>query len=201
MARRTKHVHNVNGHLTRRIISIYRSATPAEVNQGLEWYEAAHTFALGLSERYDLKLGHAAGIIAALSPRLPWDLNMRAADQLCRTGDAPVLFDNKRKARAILHGADPDDVLGGFKVRNFWHCIEDPFFTDSVAVDRHAVDLAMGQAGDDKSRKFLEYALGYNIVADAYRSAARRADVRPLQMQAITWVAWRNKKRAGRKAA
>ena len=65
------------------------SATPAEWQEGQEWYADAHAYAVQLSKRYDhVSLSQAAGIIAALSPQVSWDLNKRLAVELIETRTA-----------------------------------------------------------------------------------------------------------------
>lgn len=190
----------------RNVLDVYASATSEQRSEGLAWYSAAHTFALGLAERYGLSLVQAAGIIAVLSPQVSWDRNMVAADEICRTGDAvAVLGASKAKALRILAGEDPAEVMGcpackrgarkhvcsGKKVRSFFACIVDPDNPFSVCVDRHAFDIANGRVGGAALRKVLDRVGMYEQVADTYRHAARAADVSPASMQAITWVAWR----------
>lgn len=193
------------------VLSVYKSATEEERSEGADWYQAAHTFARGMSDRYGLSLAQSAGIIAALSPRLSWDLNMRAADTLARTGDCATLFSSKLKAKRILWGRESVEsvlqcprcqrkagkhVCSGQKVRAFFACILAAGECDSVCIDRHAFDIAAGHVTDDVTRKLLDRRGGYDTVANAYREAARIAGVSASTVQAVTWVAWRNAKRA-----
>lgn len=175
------------------ILTVLSEATAEEWAEGMGWYQAAHTFAVGLGRRYNLSVEQAAGIIAALSPRLPWDRNMVYADRLCATGDAPVMHGNKAKALRILYGAAPMDVLSGPKVCAFYVNILQPDCLHTVTVDRHACDVATGDKGDDASRqRILERKGGYLAVVNAYRRAAALVNITPSQAQAITWVCWRN---------
>ena len=173
------------------IVSVYNAASETEREEGAEWYSAALTFARGLSERYGVDVTAAAGIIAALSPRLPWDRNMLYADTLCATGDAPVLGGSKDKARRIWFGEPPLDVLSGDKVSNFYRCIMgDP---DAVVVDRHAFDVAYGSVTDDRTRKALDRVGEYEAYANAYRAAAAILGLSAAVVQATAWVTWRNR--------
>lgn len=188
-------------------MAVYGRASDDEIAEGIDWYSAARTFALGLASRYDLTAEAAAGVIAAISPRLRWDLNMAYADSLVKTGNAPLLFTNKAKALAILAGEDPTTVLAcpactrgetshectGPKVRAFFACIIDPS-SDAVCVDRHAFDVAYGRVTDEKTRKALDRKGGYDRIASAYRAAAVKLGLVPSVLQAITWVVWRNEK-------
>jgi hypothetical protein len=172
--------------------AILNNADDETWSEGTYWYAVAHSFSADLADRYGVTIETAAGVVAALSPRLPWNLNMRAALDLFETGDAGVLGGNKAKALRILAGERPLDVLRGHKVRSFYTCILDPSQSAQVCIDRHAVDAALGVKGTDKSRKFLETLSHYQAVCDAYRAAANRLGISPAQAQAIVWVAWRN---------
>ena len=176
--------------MARRLRAILDSATDQEWAEGTYWYAVAHSFAAELADRYGVSVECAAGVIAALSPRLSWTMNQRAAETLFASGDAPVLHSNKAKALQILAGQNPLTVLGGAKVRAFYACIVSPV-ADAVCVDRHAVDAAVGYKGTDKSRKFLDRVGAYESVAAAYRVTADRYGISPAQCQAIVWVVWR----------
>ena len=191
------------------VLAVWAGATDGERSEGLGWYQTAHTFARGLSERYGVTFDTAAGVLAVISPRLSWSMNMRAADELIRTGDAPILNTNKSKARRILAGESVSSVLAcavcargdqrkhvcsGQKVRAFYACIVDPAGSDAVCVDRHAFDVAAGRVGDEVSRKALDRVGVYERVAGCYRQAALTLGVSAAVVQAVCWVAWRNAK-------
>jgi hypothetical protein len=166
----------------------------------------------------------AAAVIAVLSPRLSWDKNVEAArraygEYLNRlqgldlhgpTADGfvaamPVLNTNAAKAFKLLSGADPDEIVGGPKVRAFWFGIVDPSDPRVVCVDRHAFDIAVGGVMDDATRgKVLGRKGAYDRFAQAYRRAAARLsdgqgyEWNPAQVQAVTWVTWRRLKKEGK---
>src|SRR5690606_17674341 len=108
--------------LTRNITRIYRAASPEEVAAGLAWYEEARQLARDLDPDNPSR---AAAVIAALSPRESWTNNVRLATMAYadREQRLPTLQVNARKARAIMAGADPRDILTGKKTRNFWQNI------------------------------------------------------------------------------
>lgn len=184
------------------ILAIYAQRTAEENAYGLEWYGIAHTFALGLAEEFDTDIDTAAGVLAAISPRLRWDLNMAYARRLFETGDAPLLGLSKGKALRLLGGDTPEEVLAapkgkpnsGQKVRAFFDNIRHTDRSEKVCIDRHAFDIAAGQEGDDHTRKMLERNGVYEDIAGLYREAAHVAGILPHQMQAITWVVWRRLK-------
>lgn len=57
-------------------------------------------------------------------------------------------------------------------------------------VDRHAKSVAFGKRMTDKEATVT--VRQYRTIAEACRVAAKRQGVRAHEMQAITWVAWRN---------
>lgn len=179
--------------MVRRLARILDTASDGSWQEGTYWYAVAHAAAVDLAADYDVSVECAAGVIAALSPKLPWSRNVRVARQLFATGDCPALGKNKAKARRIVAGEHPGRVLGGFKVRSFYACLICPA-ADAVAVDRHAVDAALGVRNSDASRqRILERSGGYQLVADAYRTVARRYGLAPAQAQAIIWLEWRER--------
>ncbi len=131
-----------------RIIDTYRRATPDQVARGHAWYSAAHDFALELDPS---NLERAAGVIAALSPRLSWELNMRQAKRAYLLGEATGGLGNScRSATRILNGEHWTEVLRGPKVRAFAASIIDPHDSGAVVIDRHALSIALGRQVGEK---------------------------------------------------
>lgn len=190
-------LNNRGGVATRRLLSLFDGANDDQMAYGLDWYSAAHTFCVGLAERYGVSVDQAAGIVAALSPRVEWGLNMRLADELVRTGACKGLSGNVRKAQRILAGEAPLSVLGGNKVRSFYDNIARPDTSATVTIDRHAIDALLGTVGDDVSRKVLERVGVYEQASGIYRRAAALRSVPAHVMQAVCWVVWRDHKAAG----
>lgn len=171
------------------ILAVWEDATDAHRDSGMAWYDFAHDFALRISGG-DIVRG--AGVVAALSPNKAWDQNMILAERAFHDGAASgTLGVAVRKANAILAGADPVDVLGnGLKTRNFYQNIARPDCPEAVTIDRHAYDVALAERNSDNKR----YALTptrYAAFCEAYRDAALRLGILPLQVQAVTWETWR----------
>ncbi len=177
--------------LRRNIRNVLAQATAEQRQEGRAWYQAAHTFAIGLSERYDVSVRQACGIIAALSPQTKWARNMQLADTMCRTGRARTLGNGWHPARAIYDGADPLDILHGLKTRAFFGNIVDPEHSTDVTIDRHACDLACGLRRGDAYRPELRKVGGYDELARAYRAVAKRLGMPAHVLQATTWLIWR----------
>lgn len=175
------------------ILLTYLAASDAEVAEGIAWYPDAACFSETLAGDY---WHRAAGVIAALSPMQDWDVNMAMADRLYAqngNGAGCGLSRNVAKAERIYHGEDAFDVLGGNKVRAFYACIIEPE-GESVCVDRHAFDVAVGRVTDDSTRTQLARKGEYERFSDTYREAAALVGLPVPTLQAITWVAWRNRK-------
>lgn len=181
---------------TRNVLKVYREATPQQLAEGQSWYANARRLAHELDPSNPRR---AAGIIAALSPRLSWAHNVERAQRVYRDGFASgVLYSNGRKADRIYAGEDPDNVLGGDKVRAFFACIVEPD-TTTVCVDRHAHDIVVGRVTDDATRTAaLSRKGGYEALAAIYVRAAKQLTretgehVAPSTVQAVTWTVWRD---------
>lgn len=179
--------------LQRNIRRMLKQATPEQWAEGEVWYQDAHTFARGLAERFGITLEQAAGVTAALSPNTFWPTNMDNAVKMCQTRKAPTFGGNVAKARAILDGADPLDVLGGPKTRAFYANIVAPDDMDGPAtIDRHACDLACGLRRAGTYRRELRAVNGYQQLAAAFVAVARRMGLAACVVQAIAWVVWRD---------
>ena len=180
------------------MLEVYRLATVVELDYGHNWYRIANALARRLDPIAPVQ---AAGVIAALSPMMDWDRNMMLAIRAYEDGEASgALFGNVRKANAIMAGADPLEILGGKKVRNFFAAIANPESEEAVCIDRHAFDIAMGRVTNDKTRGALSRKGVYEEFQDAYRRAAKVLTKEtgvhhtPSEVQAVTWVAWRRLK-------
>ena len=175
------------------VLAVYNGASADAMREGLSWYLDAHNVAILMSNEHDITVSQAAGIIAALSPMNGWENNKRKAWQLLNqgNGDGCGLRNNVAKAEAILAGNDVLDVLKGDKVTAFYRTILDPTGDIEPVIDRHAFDIAVGERTDDKRRGILGRKGVYSEFANVYREAAIIAGIGSAQMQAVTWVSWR----------
>ena len=165
----------------RRIMRAYKRAS----NDGQGWYHRAYTACERISRQSGRPVEVVAAVIAALSPACKWERNLQDARALC-TGDkvkCQTYKANVVKARRILAGESSERVLGGRKVRTFLGLILHPWRGDVVCIDRHAKAIA----GED--RLLTDYR--YRCVEAAYLWAARKLGALPCQVQAVTWVDWR----------
>lgn len=184
------------------ILAVYNAATSDDLREGLAWYQTAHNWCRVMAKGRPHLVKRNAGIVAALSPLNGWGNNKRkAAEVISKRGKITVekgkpngigLGSNVAKAIAIYNGADPLDVLKGDKVRAFYRTILDPQGDIDPVIDRHAFDIAVGERTDEKRRGALSRKGVYEEFAQAYREAAKIAGIGSAQMQAVTWIAWRN---------
>lgn len=172
------------------IVAVYDRATDSERAAGMSWYDNVHTLALELSPG---DVWRGAGVIAAFSPKSKWHRNIILATRAFETGQAtghfPVMCS---QAQRILDGEHTLDVLNGDKVRAFASAIADPAGSEIATIDRHAHDIAMGRVFVESERKIGKRL--FRTMSEHYRQAGFEVGVSTAQIQAITWVRWRNEK-------
>lgn len=167
---------------TDEITSVHRRATLNDIATGMMWYPEANAIARECS---DVRMG--AGIISALSPRNPWHRNVALA-RLAFVGvlSGGTLGDSVRKANLIRSGIDPLDALGkGRKTLSFFDNILNPFTSTAVTIDVHAMRVAGIVDRDAPTVR------QYRELSDAYSQVAADNNMRPLELQAITWCVYR----------
>lgn len=174
------------------ILTALERVRPTSRKKDRLWYQEANESAYFLQRRTSATPDQAAGIIAALSPAMSYARNLQLARTLIRTGDCNHQYSsNTRKAQRILQGEAPTDVLGGNKVRAFYHNISKPTTEGHVTIDRHALQVALPGANP----QILQRPGVYQLLAAAYRGAAahhnRTANAAthllPHELQAIVW--------------
>lgn len=192
----------------RAILDVFADATAEEFAAGVTWYsgqarQACDDIRAAVSAVHGRTISHrtAAGILAALSPSTGWGDNTAGAIEFVCTGSmlaqTPI---NNDRARSILNGADPSDVLGGRKVRSFFANLNDPHRSGPVTIDRHALSVLFGLRLSERAQKVYLSLGGYTYAAAAYRAAARFLGMRPHELQAVVWVVWRRQQGATRNA-
>jgi hypothetical protein len=121
----------------------------ASAKEAAEWYVQANAFAQLLADTYSTSIEIAAGVISAVSPRMPWLRNKTVAETIIRDiskydGLSPIdaakeislaLNNNVAMAVQIARGEDIATVLSGTKRRSFYNNIVSPLSNDSVTVD------------------------------------------------------------------
>lgn len=170
------------------VLNTYIAASDDEVTAGMTWYDDANALALELSPD---NVWRGAGVIAAFSPRVKWDQNIVLARRAFKNGVASGHTNAMCNiANRILNGEHPLDVMKGEKTRAFTAAIADPANSTIATIDRHAYNIATGESvSEPKIGKRL-----YRELAAAYTDAANYVGISTPQIQAITWVKYRNDK-------
>lgn len=176
------------------ILAVWESATDEQREAGMNWYRDAQGICLDMAVAHDKPLSVVAGVFAALSPQNGYGANVNlarrfmASEGTMTTGYMRVGLD---KARAIYEGGDIETILfgtRGHKTMNFFASIYSGG-EDGVCIDRHAACLAWGERRATVSLTDRQY----QEMVDAYTLAAWTVGVTPAEMQAVTWVVWRNR--------
>lgn len=180
------------------ILNLFSQVTESQLNEGLNWYQRANEHANYLSQKYNVSLAKVCGIISALSPATNWSTNIKDAEELLK-GNSTHKFStygqNVLKAYKILNASLEMDIelffslKTGAKTYNFYRNILEPTNPDYVTIDRHAIAIWAGNLaefyGKGASLKL------YREIAQDYIYVAKVLKLLPLQLQAITWVAYR----------
>lgn len=174
--------------LVRNIVTTHDELTkdyPHVLRANYEWYDKAHDIANKLGGGNIIK---GAGVLAAMSPQKKWDLNQKLAQDMFKTGTAGQTGVQVAKARRIIDGEHPADVLGDLKEGHFFHNIFDPSDTSHVTIDRHAHDIARREKWGNNPRGLG--AVGrYNTFVDAYGAASQHLGIQvPSRLQAGVWA-------------
>lgn len=134
----------VNNH-----VSHHQNQTPDQDYAGRVWYRAAHDLTKDVAQKTHGDHSRTVSTFSAFSPRKAWDENIEhgthfAANYRGQDPDykdyqakgikrgqtpnftMPTLDDQVEKAKAIYHGEDPKNVLGGPKTKAFYSNIMDP---------------------------------------------------------------------------
>lgn len=191
--------------------SLYRLALKDEIFGGMGWYTIALAECDKIAKEYGISLLQAVGVVAALSPQMPWKRNIPVARGCI------VQFQNSlpmrghtqsqmAKVRAILAAGPLATRLeiarmvwgtgDKFKTINFYYDILGVgpdadglgrIANCGVTIDRWAAAACVGQYINTIDMPNLNK-VRYIACADAYIAMAARHNMEPAQMQAIIWV-------------
>lgn len=179
------------------ILRVWHQASASE--QSFDWYQAALNECSIIHDQTGCGLRKAVGVMAALSPRKSWEINMRIAKEFVETGDCGQIQLFKTKAANIMALEDPTDedimeVLGGRKIQAFYMNIMYPHQANYVTIDRHALSVAFNKWVSDDFYSGMT-ANQYEFFLQCYVLAATQVGTTPLVMQSATWTTWRKIKR------
>ncbi len=168
--------------MVRRLLSIYRSASAETTELGAAWYATAQSAAAMISPE-DPQRG--AYVIAALSPRCQWKVNLAWAAVMmdaARNGrECPRVHNTTMRGIAWNIATGGELFLNGPKVSRFARNILGDM--DAVTVDVWAARAAEGYrnpTGPSGKR--------YARIERAYQRAAAIAGIAPASLQAVVWI-------------
>ena len=190
----TQHVRN--------ILKVYRRATTDDIANGVEWYSRAKRYSHAIADRTGIHVHTVIGVMAALSPNNKWERNVQDCERMCKAwvngdelDDFKVSCYNtmKLKAWSILDDdltSDDEilDRLNGQKIRSFYSNIRG---LDEVTIDGHALNIALGVRQGLTTDKTNMSKKVYRQMQEVYVRAAKRVDIKPHVLQAITWTTWK----------
>lgn len=165
-------------------------ATPEEIEYWRKWYLVGHRAAVMLARKNKTDLMTAAAVIAVLSPKEEWNVNLELADAALSNNwpEVATLPDNRAKAYSIVHDRD-FSVIRGEKIFPFFLSLFDPAkFQEEVVVDTHAASIWLGLRtgavpgiNDTVRAKMTE----------DYAKAGAKFGLTPQEAQACAWVVWK----------
>lgn len=187
------------------ILAVYKLAQLEDHIAGNNWYYQAQAISRALAETTGLDPMVIAGVIAAISPQNKWDRNVFMAEQVLRVWRETGVSALKQKGYfklgltkvdQILALADPTHeqvctILNGQKITAFFRCISGDL--QGVCVDGHAFNIAthgLVRKGISSVKSFG--VARYRALELAYQTAATKMKITPAQLQAITWITYRN---------
>lgn len=153
-----------------------------------------------MAEKHGFAPRIGAAVFAALSPNNNFKGNLRDTNRLLFCAKAGIEIDdfkvstygnNKRKAWAIAHGAEPLDLIIFPKTRSFFlnvHTPDDPY---PVTVDGHIANCWRGQRITLKGAAIKMNAALYEEIAADVRSLGQEKGVVPNIMQGVLWYSWK----------
>tara|TARA_R100001463_G_scaffold78890_1_gene133340 strand:+ start:623 stop:1144 length:522 start_codon:yes stop_codon:yes gene_type:complete len=168
----------------------------------VEWYDRAKRYADTISKQTGVHLHTVIGVMAALSPNNKWERNVKDCERMVQAWiDGEDLFDfkvscyntMKLKAWSILDDnltSDADILarLNGQKIRSFYSNIRG---LEEVTIDGHALNIALGKLQGLTTDKTNMGKKVYIEMQKYYVRAAKRVDIPPHVLQAITWTTWK----------
>lgn len=159
---------------------------------GHAWYKQARQFAKHLSEDTGLPLENVAGVIAALSPQVSWEVNCYSAESVVRYAQIDKgyggYYSNVEKAYQCLT-AHPLKVLGGAKVLAFYHNILNPHAPDHVTIDTHIARILFDTLDlTDQQVSYIFSKRGNSLAQQCLRKVALQRNVNPVALQAALWL-------------
>lgn len=201
------------GLICKDIQEVISGMSPEVVSESATWYEKANRFAHMLATGYDVSVAQVAGVLSAVSPRMPWQRNKIVAEEILnryRNFDSELtalevaaqmqlgLHSNVAMAVKIARGEEIAEVLSGTKRRSFYNNIVAPSDSDSVTVDTwmartilRTAGVSLKEASDILRANYRALGgtgVGYYVIAESVRTVAKEMSLPAASVQALYWV-------------
>jgi len=178
------------------IESIFLQANPAEIIAGIHWYKQAREVARDIAEYCNCSISTSAAMIAVLSPRCKWSVNLTYAWKVAHSykDHSPIVYEGMRPLQANINKAirilatNDISILSGPKVVSFYDNILYPESYE-VTIDSWAYRAYLGMIGTGNDE--IQYAITpkrYRIAAENYQTLAYKYNLAPCQFQAVVWI-------------
>lgn len=191
-----------NDTMAENIIKYYNLALEFELEQGSTWYAEARRMCAVWANELKVDLETFALIVAATSPRMPWNRNIKAAIDVISWWQAGADLDeikenvatigaNVKRAWQILTGVDLVECFRGPKIRSFYSNIVDPEYPGAT-IDTWAYRVAVDKP---HCKPVTINDIDYRTIEIAYQTAAEQLGISTHELQAVTWVVIRRRAR------
>lgn len=174
-----------------RIVRTWDRADSATRAAGAQWYDST---VAELAAETGRSPETVAAVIAHLSPRTMWALNVAGARALLAGTELPagLIGDNVARARVALESDRPLETFGPAAAKTARFARNLLGDREAVTVDVWALRVALGDRADERHLKRVGV---YPALEHCYRLAARRVGQDPRTVQATTWIVARNGRR------
>lgn len=185
---------------TKNIAKVTEIASDKNWGDGCTWYTEAYRYCASLAIEHHVAIETVVGVLAVLSPQCAWETNKLATHDMLLHGTTSrqCYPDNIRKAERVLNGETFEQVTGhkryGRKVRAFYDNILHCETSKAVTVDTHAIRAAFDCF--DLTTRQIRWVFecgGNKVLQEAYRNVAKSKGIAPLKLQAVVWLAVKDK--------
>ncbi len=177
-----------------RIKKWYDIATPADMADGLAWYNEAHILAVKLASQYGVSVMQAAQVISVLSPQKKWEANKREAVAAFNehfNGIAPEFsYFATQMTMLEVHAIIAGTFLISSKRLKTYSFADNiaRYDSEEITIDSHALRVAY----DDETPTIKKVSpLQYRHARAAYQQVADSLGLKGYQLQAIVWVTYK----------
>ncbi len=171
--------------ITDNIINAWNHTPDADRVAGRDWYDASHSYLIGLADVFDKPLREVAAICAVLSPNVNWERNLLETHMILdgETEGFTAYGKNVIKAWDILNHGNLA-VVRGPKVTAFYQLLVNPK-ADVVCVDTWAIRVALNLEGEVNG---WNTAAKIKEISTCYRMAGAFLQEQGSHVQAATWI-------------